>query len=849
MTVFTSIEGLIGTQLLGLEEVFGESPDTVSFLAPTVRIIGTITQGDTDPYLIDISAITRLAPATSIVFDVDYASVPGTSSDLVLDVDLGASTRSFDDAPADPGSAAVGGTNADSALTRDPGGTVTFGELLAASTTFIGFTLRGFRATDVASYTLNVTFLNDNLKFGGDFADFLVTSGVDGVIFGFDGNDILVIDGADGGSLWGGQGNDRLLGHDGNDTAAGDEGNDRVDGLGGNDSLQGNAGFDRLSGGAGADTLDGGADADNLAGGEGNDLILDTALSTSARLDTLAGGEGDDTLVGGFDMMVGGEGNDLLRIATLANEGTIVPGARLSGGDGTDRVEIVGAFRPEGSIALTTFGRALTLTSTGATSWTLSESGGVIATIRDVESIFMAGSSAGDTLEGGAGADSLLSGDGSDFLDGGAGNDTLFGANFLLFVGPGIGTRDRMMGGAGNDSILAVDASDAFGESGNDTILATGTASRLDGGSGNDFLDGNVAGVEYLGGSGADTISIARPSAGGAFPVADGIEGGSGNDLLILDLTGESFVTSRVVGANARALFTANGAGVTLIEGIERAQVSGTGLSFLDFKGFSGGDTLDGSGTTGADLNGDAGNDSLIGSDANDVLTGGIGNDTMNGKGGNDFYEINNNRDTIIELAGGGADTVSTAMSGYTLPDEIEGLSLTTAGLGAGNVVRGTGNSGANRMEVVAGPAATSAAGFLIGGGGADTLFGAATNDTLQGGAGADVLSGSAGNDAFRFTSTTDRTDTISDFTAGQDQLEFLSRAFSMAAGTDMTAPGRFSSNTTGVATGTLAQFVFETDTGMLWFDSDGTGSAGRLAMATLTGVTSLSASSIVIIA
>jgi len=53
-----------------------------------------------------------------------------------------------------------------------------------------------------------------------------------------------------------------------------------------------------------------------------------------------------------------------------------------------------------------------------------------------------------------------------------------------------------------------------------------------------------------------------------------------------------------------------------------------------------------------------------------------------------------------------------------------------------------------------------------------DTLVGTAGDDVITGGAGADMITGGAGGDTFRYTSTRDAGDTISDFTPYEDKLD-----------------------------------------------------------------------------
>ena len=58
-----------------------------------------------------------------------------------------------------------------------------------------------------------------------------------------------------------------------------------------------------------------------------------------------------------------------------------------------------------------------------------------------------------------------------------------------------------------------------------------------------------------------------------------------------------------------------------------------------------------------------------------DTLTGGTGTDTLDGGTGDDTY-VNPLGDTIVELGGGGLDSVQSD-AGFTLPDEVERLFLT----------------------------------------------------------------------------------------------------------------------------------------------------------------------------
>lgn len=117
-------------------------------------------------------------------------------------------------------------------------------------------------------------------------------------------------------------------------------------------------------------------------------------------------------------------------------------------------------------------------------------------------------------------------------------------------------------------------------------------------------------------------------------------------------------------------------------------------------------------------LTGTAGADVLEGGFGNDLIDGLAGADLMAGGDGDDTYTVDHAADAVIELPGEGRDTVFSSIT-YTLPDEVEALSLTgtanrnATGNALANVI--TGNAGANRLD---------------GGAGADVLVGGLGNDS-----------------------------------------------------------------------------------------------------------------------
>src|SRR5262249_22549845 len=113
--------------------------------------------------------------------------------------------------------------------------------------------------------------------------------------------------------------------------------------------------------------------------------------------------------------------------------------------------------------------------------------------------------------------------------------------------------------------------------------------------------------------------------------------------------------------------------------------------------------------------------------------------------------------DKVVEAAGGGIDTVLSSLATYTLPANVENLTLT----GTGDI-SGTGNALNN---------------VLTGNDGKNTLDGAAGNDTLAGGLGADILNGGAGTDTYLYAAS-DGIDIVNTGDNGIDHVSLVGSPF-----------------------------------------------------------------------
>ncbi len=349
---------------------------------------------------------------------------------------------------------------------------------------------------------------------------------------------------------------------------------------------------------------------------------------------------------------------------------------------------------------------------------------------------------------------------------GGSGNDTLTGN----------GVSNVLNGGAGADKL--------YGGAGNDTLVGGAGADRMSGGAGNDI---------YYIDNAADVIDESASGSGGIDTVLS---------MISLSLSDRAHVLGWV--ENLTLYGTAGAAAVG--NSLGNVMTGNAAANRLD--GGAGNDTL----------NGGLGNDTLIGGLGNDRLNGGAGADRMSGGAGNDIYYVDSSADIVDESASGsgGIDTILSAIS-LNLSDRarvlgwVENLTLSgTAGTVAvgnslGNVI--IGNTGANRLD------------------------GGAGNDTLNGGLGNDTLIGGAGKDVFLFNTKLGgaNVDTISGFVAADDTIRLENAIFTALTQVGVLAASAFVRNSTGLAQDASDRIIYETDTGWLNYDYNGTAAGGNV--------------------
>ncbi|HZF35063.1 MAG TPA: CAP domain-containing protein [Candidatus Angelobacter sp.] len=420
----------------------------------------------------------------------------------------------------------------------------------------------------------------------------------------------------------------------------------------------------------------------------------ETLAGTDAA-ETLSGGGGNDQLsgLGGNDTIAGGDGNDTLDGGT-GNDA-------MAGGLGDDSYVIDSS---SDSITEAVGGGIDTVQSTIA--YVLGTNLENLVLLGSA-SIGGTGNAADNSLTGNSGDNTLDGKAGADTMAGGAGNDTYLVDSLADQIVEG--------SGGGSDEIrstVALTTATAFVE--NYTFLGT-TAVNFSGNSSANRITGTAAADTLNGNSGDDTVI------GGAG--ADSLSGGAGNDTYVIDsATDKISETGSDTGDTVQATIAID-LNLVAFAGIENVRLTGTAAI-----------NATGSGVA----------NHLIGNDGANVLDGRGGVDTLEGGKGNDTYLVDNSADSVIEVAGGGTDTVK-SMVAYTLADPfVENLTL-LAGAGA---IGGTGNDLAN---VITG---NESANLLDGGAGNDTLVGGLGDDTYLVNATGDVITeaASAGTDTVQST-------------------------------------------------------------------------------------------------
>ncbi|MFN4296011.1 MAG: hypothetical protein ACK4FB_04155, partial [Brevundimonas sp.] len=277
------------------------------------------------------------------------------------------------------------------------------------------------------------------------------------------------------------------------------------------------------------------------------------------------------------------------------------------------------------------------------------------------------------TMVGGAdvGVDLHRDGNGSSY-----GRLDLVGDGELLLVTTPAGVRVIDLLVHATTTSIGTGASETlYGSVGADVLMGEGGDDRLEGGAGDDRLYGGAGNDLLIGGSGADHM-----------------EGGAGNDVYYVDNRDDLVIEAAGGGVDTVFTTVSFDARLTHVENL-RAQ----GRAALNL--------------VGNDLDND-----IIGNNAANIIKGGGGADRMEGRGGDDTYYVDNRGDVVIEVAGGGIDTVFTTVSFDARTTHVENLRAQGGaaldligndldndiiGNNAANIIKG--GAGADRMEGLGG--------------------------------------------------------------------------------------------------------------------------------------------------
>lgn len=383
------------------------------------------------------------------------------------------------------------------------------------------------------------------------------------------------------------------------------------------------------------------------------------------------------------------------------------------------------------------------------------------------------------------------------------GNDT------VALNGGRISTLD--LGGGTNRVTLASGAQvhTLIAENGDDTIRLNGDARiltiKVDGGHNRLTTDrGNVE--SYYSYEGSNTLNI----------------GSGGIQQVVLSGSGGTHVV-RVEGfLGALQVYDA---------AVSTTLTTGSGGAISAFTGRGNDQITTGTGSVGL-LAAGQGHDSVtVGSGGIAYITLGDGDDQLH------LGSLTGQSDMSID---GGAGLDHVIFTGNARGVSIDlGAEVQRPGTGLGRLVLTT-------VEQVTG---TAFADVLTGNAGANRLIGGAGADRLAGGAGADRLTGGSGSDVFLFNTTPGAAniDQITDFSVLEDTIRLENSVFSVLA-PGMLGAAAFTANGTGLATAAGHRIIYQTTTGALFYDSDGSGGAARVQFATLEAGLGLTQADFVVI-
>ncbi|MCV6574468.1 MAG: M10 family metallopeptidase C-terminal domain-containing protein, partial [Cohaesibacter sp.] len=265
------------------------------------------------------------------------------------------------------------------------------------------------------------------------------------------------------------------------------------------------------------------------------------------------------------------------------------------------------------------------------------------------------GGSGNDTLNGedgddqhygGAGDDLLIGNLGDDDFDGGEGIDTLdfsySSNNFTIDLKQGFA---KFQGNSVSEDVLNIE--NVIAGRGNNTIIGSDADNSIDGKGGNDSLSGGAGNDTLNGGDGDDKHY-----------------GGAGDDLLIGNLGDDDFDGGEGIDTLDFS-YSSNNFTIDLKQGFAKFQGNSISEDVLNIENVIAG----------------SGNNTLIGSAADNVLTGGTGNDVF-------IFAAGDGKDTIEDFSAGSGSGDVIELSGISGFDSFADVLAAASDQGADTFIR-----------------------------------------------------------------------------------------------------------------------------------------------------------------
>ncbi|GLP99032.1 hypothetical protein GCM10007891_08860 [Methylophaga thalassica] len=735
---------------------------------------------------------------------------------------------------------------------------------------------------------------DDDVVIGNDLTNIINGAGGNDFIYSGDGNDIV----------HGNAGDDVLLGGNGNDLLFGDAGDDIILGGSGNDNINGGSGDDIILGGLGDDTIIAGTGDDIISGGEGSDYIeggestagdetVDGNVYFATSEDLLLGGAGNDTFVlsDADDYMAEDEEDveesDELEEDDDDDDDDEAPAVSMAGstsaldndGNTARYTDVQEAEEGNGDAGFIVYdnvtGQFVALDSDEIAEQTETDVRLNIVTRPGSSEIntaatTIAGYNAADTIEftesgdfsesiGFSGIERIELSDGVNIT---LSSEQLEANGESLSLGE-INPGTHIFGTAGGESesvTIAFEYEEAEFEPEDDIVGASEVEYDYAGFSADEYSVANMF-------HNVDIIYDASEGEEGSFTRVDGGNETAGASETVYGSEGVDYGTMH---SGDDTYYGGGGNDVLAGQSGADSLYGEEGDDIFLIGGFGSGN----SGTTSAADDGNkewiatgAKHDLIVGGDGVDTLriTTGVGADTK--ANGTIVLNDANFQGMEVVQVGGTVDQLNVENDALQMLNDHYYFAANGT---VDDLDNSLGNNGGTIDNVVVDASGVTANGLRFEGNGNDNTFiGTTQDDVFVGNDGNDTLTGGDGADTFVFGQVHEQVvtgdddevqtyvdtafnltgiDTITDFLSGVDKIALNIDQFTSLTAGSFTADNLVCS--VGAAAGDANDFLlFDTSTGALSYDADGSGSGAAVQFATLTGVTSLSASDIEVFA